>query len=112
LLIISVTPDPDYVAAFEEWAVKNHLPEVRSSRRFLSAGLYRTTDLPTLPGVEVLDRQYVTVYEVDAATAEELDDAGDGLREMLAAGDTAFPIDLLIGSEITSTWVLPVAVVK
>jgi hypothetical protein len=110
LLIISLTPPPGSEAALEEWAVKNHLPEVMSSRRFVSAGLYKTTDLPTLPGVEVLESSYVTVYEVDAATAEELDDAGDGLREMLARGDTSFPIELLMGSEITSSWVLPVSV--
>lgn len=110
LLIISLNPVPDAVEAFEKWVVNNHLPEVMSSRRFVKAGLYRTTDLPTLPGVEVMDRSHYTVYEVAAATEAELDDAGDGLREMLAAGDTSFPIELLISTEMTSSWILPLAV--
>jgi hypothetical protein len=112
LLIISITPVAGNEEAFEEWVVKNHLPEVASSRRFVSAGLYRATDVATLPGVPVGERSFFTVYELEAATAAECEDAAQGLREKLAAGETSFSPSILDPAQMTASWVLPVAVTR
>jgi hypothetical protein len=76
-------------AALDHWYNVEHIPDaVAAAPRFTAATRYRLSDVQLLPGAGVDGHRYLTVYELEGESDQELTEAADSLRAVFFGGAT------------------------
>jgi hypothetical protein len=72
--------------ALNKWYDTEHIPDaIAAAPRFVAATRYKFSQVELLPGAGIGHR-YLTVYEVEGETDEELKDAAESLRAVFFGG--------------------------
>ena len=110
LLVLLDSIDEAQADELSTWCLKNVFPEALTSRRFVSATLYHRSDIGILPEVPAPPQRFYAIYQMDASTPEELEEAAQHVRDRLASGAMEMS-PALDPSVFQSAFLLPIGTV-
>lgn len=86
LALTNVTPGADE-AEFNKWYNEHHVTDLlREIAPIVAATRYRAAAVPAMTGMPLLAQRYVTVYEIEAKTDEDLMKISKAMEASIAAG--------------------------
>lgn len=108
LLVLSNVRDGADVDEFNQWYDTVHGPEMVERGAAVSFRRYRTSDIPLRPGMPAPEQSYVCVYEIEAATDEDVQRIVDQLEA--TKSQTRGVSDSMDKGSIAAAFLLPVGI--